>query len=395
MLPSNVLMSRTPPGTILMVTEAAFYPPYRGDSRRLFTLITNLRARGWRVCVAHLHDRAQPDVDYEAMARLCDGLSIYYPSDADLARRSWREMDSYCPPGLVELTEQMARRLRPQVLLTQFVFLSRCLDIDTGRDRPVKVIDADNRFSGRARAYREKGLPYDWFSTDEEQERRGLLRADLILAIQEREAEYYSHLLPENRRVMLLPHLESVRYHPPPAGETLLFVGASNAENAAGISRFLDEAFPLIRRRHPGARLIIAGRVCELIPSSCAGVEFVHLVDDLTALYAKAAIVLNPTIVGSGIKIKTVEALCNGRCLVATRHGIQGLENYPDIYCRADTPEEFATAIISLLDEPRRISELGTRAQRFAAAYFDPATSLKRLEAALSREMLAFSGGRL
>ena len=83
--------------TLLIVTEAAFYPPYRGDSSRLFALITNLRKRDWKVLVVALHDAGQPDIDYTAMEKLCDELFIYYPTQSDLARRDWNKMDSYCP----------------------------------------------------------------------------------------------------------------------------------------------------------------------------------------------------------------------------------------------------------------------------------------------------------
>jgi glycosyltransferase involved in cell wall biosynthesis len=379
--------------TVLLVTESAFYPPYRGDSRRLFMLITHLRRRGWRVHVVHLHDRAQPDADYEAMARLCDGLSIYRPTDADLARHDWGEMDTYCPPGLVELTAEAARRVRPQVLVTQFVFLSRCLDIDAGGARPLRVIDADNKFAGRALLYSRRGIPYDWFSTDEAQERRGLMRADLVMAIQEREAEYFSRLAP-GLDVVLVPHLEPARSHPPPRGRTLLFVGAASHENAVGLTRFLGGAFDAVRRRHPGARMKVAGRVCELVGGPREGVEFLGPVDDLGPLYAEAAVVTNPAPAGSGIKIKTVEALCHGRCLVTTRHGSEGLENYPDTYHPADTPDEFAATINSLFDAPWRIAETSRRAHEFARQYFNPEMIVRRLEQAILGRMRALDEAR-
>jgi hypothetical protein len=317
------------------------------------------------------------------METLSESLSVYYPTDEDLNCRDWRNIDTFCPDGLASLTEQVARRMLPGVILTQFVFLTKCLEIDC-LVPAVKLVDADNIFTGRAAMYREQGIPYDWFSTDAAQERHGLLRADVILAIQKREAECLSRLVPE-RPVVLVPHIEEVFPRRAEHGQGLLYVGAANPENALGLARFLDEVWPTVLRRHAGARVRVAGRVCQLINRSLDGVEFMGLVEDLGSLYDKTAIVLNPAPVGSGIKIKSVQAICRGRCLVTTGFGAQGLEHAPSIYCNAETSDDFVAGICSLLDHPIRISEIGRRAHEFALSYFSPDVVLKRLEEAIAR----------
>jgi succinoglycan biosynthesis protein ExoO len=283
---------------------------------------------------------------------------------------------------LVKLVEHVTRQVVPSVLIVQFVFLSLCLEIDPGNCRPLRILDADNLFTNRASRYLAEGIPYDWFSTDAVQERRGLLRADLVLAIQEAEAASLSAMVPE-RPVVLVPHVQEVSQHRAPAGQTLVFVGAKNPENAVGITRFLDKSLSAIRRHHPRVEIKIAGRVCEVLQGGWPQTQLLGLSGDLSALYKEASIVLNPVPVGTGLKIKTVEALCNGRCLVATTAGAQGLERYPDVYCRADAPIEFAVVVASLLDEPQRLRQIAERAREFSATYFSAEVILGRLESAI------------
>ena len=53
-----------------------------------------------------------------------------------------------------------------------------------------------------------------WFHTTYEQERRGLLRADIVLAINSTDAHVLERMVPE-KTVLVAPHGESVRPAPP------------------------------------------------------------------------------------------------------------------------------------------------------------------------------------
>jgi hypothetical protein len=57
-----------------------------------------------------------------------------------------------------------------------------------------------------------------------------------------------------------------------------------------------------------------------------AGVVRLGSVDDLTALYRKARVVINPAVAGTGLKIKTLEALCHLRPIVTWPSGSEGLD---------------------------------------------------------------------
>ena len=366
-----------PSRTLVMVIASSFYPPYQGDSVRLLNMIRFLRERGWTVPVLYWHSDNE-HADFAAMERLCDGLVVY--------QRSWlsddptsERCDDWCPDEFADLAARIAVERGARAVLAEYAFLSKCLvRLPPG---VVRVLDADNVFTHRREVFAAASLDYDWFSTNAAEESRALNRADLILAVQENEQTLLQQMAPRVR-VLHVPPAESVRQSRGWYGDNVLFIGADNRPNAEGIRRFVAEALPLIRRAHPRMRLRVVGGVCNAVDPG-EGIERLGIVDDLEPIYDDAAIVLNPAPCGTGIKSKTVRALCRGKCLVSTAAGVQGLERYDDVYVRADSPAEFAERIVALLSDRASIAAASRRAHAFAARYFDPEAVFGRFAQAL------------
>jgi len=132
--------------------------------------------------------------------------------------------------------------------------------------------------------------------------------------------------------------------------------------------------FPLIRKQVPSARLVIAGGSPERIASfrsAPPGVEFTGFVQDLDKLYAESRVIACPVTVGTGTRLKLVEAASYGRPMVSTRLGAEGLafENGREIVLR-DDDEGFATACANLLHDDAACARLGMAARaRMKASY--------------------------
>jgi glycosyltransferase involved in cell wall biosynthesis len=88
-------------------------------------------------------------------------------------------------------------------------------------------------------------------------------------------------------------------------------------------------------------------------------------VDDLIALVRRIPIVINPMVIGSGLKNKVLEAFALGRLVVTTSLGVEALDVESGIDCVvADDPEEFGRSILYFLDhlvERRRITGYARR----------------------------------
>ena len=366
--------------TILFVTDAAFYPPYQGDGTHLFHLIRFLRRRGWVVPVVHYHDQKQRDYDYERMSRLCDGLIVYYPTDADLRARGSDLLDDWCPERFATIVADACRAWPADALFVQYVFLSKCFE-RLGGQRLARVLDADNIFAGRREVFQSAGIPYDWFSTSADEELAAWRRADVLLAVQEAEMGLMARAVPD-RQVVLAPQVREVELTDPPAGKTLLYVGADNAPNRIGLQAFIDHALPQIQSRHREVVLRVVGRVGESVQPG-PGIDVLGVVADLGQCYREANIVLNLAPTGTGLKTKTLEAFCHGRCLVSTSAGLQGFEAYPSLAHVADNPSEFAETVCRLLETPELCRQTAKAAGTFALGYFSPDIVLPRIEQAL------------
>src|SRR5262249_21715832 len=70
---------------------------------------------------------------------------------------------------------------------------------------------------------------------------------------------------------------------------------------------------------------LLAGNVCHTLGGGVPGVIPLGPVDDLQPLYSQARLVVNLAVAGTGLKIKTLEALCHLRPIVTWPNGIDGL----------------------------------------------------------------------
>ncbi|MDQ3803059.1 MAG: glycosyltransferase [Acidobacteriota bacterium] len=366
---------------IVLATDAAFFPPFQGDSARLLQLIQFLKRRGWGVHVVHFHDRQQRDVDYVEMSRLVDQLVVYFPSDDDLELRKSERLDDWCPERFALLVRSVCNSANADAVVAQFVFLSRCLSLIDASSGVCRILDADNIFAGRREKHAAAGVPYAWFSTTETEEREGWRRADLLMSVQEHELDVIRRTVPR-RPVILVPYAQKVTDTGPGNGQSLLFVGADNEANVAGLQAFVAEALPELRRRHAAARLVIAGRAGERFRDT-PGVEARGVVEDLGDCYSAAPIAINVMTCGTGLKTKTIEALCHGKCLVSTPAGVEGLEQYPEVYHVAETPRALGGIIGDLFDRPDEIERTRMAALWFARGYFAADVVFGRLETAI------------
>lgn len=377
----------SPVTTVVLATSAPFWPPWQGDSARVAALVEYLADEGWRVHVVHLRAQTETDPDYEAMRRRCASLEVYVASSTEKAQQVDSDRcDDWCPEGFAQLVADRCAAVGASAVIAQFVYLSRCLlRLPPG---VLRVLDADNVFAGRRETFARAGLGYWWFSTDAAEEARCLRRADVLLAIQPREARLLAET--SGLPVSVVPHGVRSRQCPPAEGESMLYVGSSSPANIEAIRRFAADSMPVIRARVPTAELIVCGDVARYA-TEAPGVRRVGTESDLRRWYDRAAVVINPAPAGTGLSIKTVEALAHGKCLVTTRAGAIGV---PDIERAArvvPTASDMAGAVADLLGQPERVHEMERAAAALAARHFAPRAAFAPLHRLLAAHVGAGS----
>ena len=128
------------------------------------------------------------------------------------------------------------------------------------------------------------------------------------------------------------------------------FIGGDYPFNIEGAIFFCTRILPIIRRRRPGFKFLIAGQAAAplaLLESRWPGVEFCGYVPEIRAFYDRVALCVVPILSGTGASVKTLEALAMGKPVVATRMGARGCNQGP-LLAIADDPDEFAGRVLAL-----------------------------------------------
>ena len=168
--------------------------------------------------------------------------------------------------------------------------------------------------------------------------------------------------------------LEDTNAGPP----SLLFVGLLLYPPNADAARWMIETIlPRIREHVPDCRLYIVGDgapidLLELVHSHEPSVQLAGRVDELSPYYATCEIAVVPLRAGGGTRLKILEAMAFGRAVVSTSVGCEGLSvTDGEHLLLADTTEDFASAVVSLLRNPAERERLRRNARRLVEQYYD------------------------
>lgn len=145
---------------------------------------------------------------------------------------------------------------------------------------------------------------------------------------------------------------------------TICFVGTLQwFPNEDAIRYFLSEVWPLIVSELPTVRcLLVGGHPGEELRSLVARFEGVRLtgyVEDVRPYLAEAWVCIVPLRMGSGTRIKILEALATGVPVVSSRLGAEGLPLVNGKHIRlADNAQDFAHEVLMLLmNEQLRVTQ--------------------------------------
>ena len=147
----------------------------------------------------------------------------------------------------------------------------------------------------------------------------------------------------------------------------LIYIGSMDwYPNEDAVSFFADEVLPQIHAEVPEVKFSIVGgnpsvRVQKLAEKE--GIVVTGRVPEIKPYFAEATVFVVPLRIGSGTRLKILEALAMGKAIVSTSVGAEGLDlkDGEEIFI-ADEPAAFADAVTRLLtDVPlrRRIGENG------------------------------------
>ncbi len=198
-------------------------------------------------------------------------------------------------------------------------------------------------------------------------ERRTYPAFDGCLAMSDVDKAHLEHLT-LGKPVWTVPNGVDLEWFEPPLTgaepELMAFSGAMDwLPNTDAVEFFAREILPRIRRRLPNARLLVVGRDPSptfIARFAGAGIEFTGTVADVRPYLARASLFVVPLRVGSGTRLKILEAWAMSKAVLSTGLGAEGLpaKDGKNIAI-ADTPDHFAERAVSLLGDRTAVKRLG------------------------------------
>ena len=227
-----------------------------------------------------------------------------------------------------------------------------------------------------------------------------LSQSDAVLAISPEDAQGLQKLMPIDKSLITLgywPEASSASSEPrgrsnrlasgneaQPKGLNLGFIGTLDwLPNLDAVQWFLADWYPNMLSVNPRPTFHVAGRKMPPgLGSRLPGVVVHGEVEDATAFMMNCDLLVMPLRMGSGLKIKALEAIALGIPLLSTSKGVQGLglKPYQD-YWPAENSVEFLEGLQKLNQNPELLESMIQNAKQSLAETHEPEVQMKNLAA--------------
>jgi hypothetical protein len=301
----------------------------------------------------------------------CATLTVYYLGPDPLPRPTPYSLHHFpLGPSLFPLSQHLHETNYDTVIVEPFQchFIS---DFFPKQSR--RILYTHDLWAQRSLEFAQHGLPLPC-PVSAVFEQSVFSKFDRVVFIQQEEADYAARWIGKER--CAASYLPIAARAPVPIRDevhAIRFLGGLSPPNFLGLQWFHDEVLPLLGEL--GARCCVSGTITQVaeIRMRCPRLDFQTTAPCLSTLYAHTDISINPLTAGSGLKMKSMEALAHGVPLVTTSVGAQGLkEEAGASYLLADDAEAFAKALLSLARSKQLREQLSARAFTFFKERFTP-----------------------
>ena len=152
--------------------------------------------------------------------------------------------------------------------------------------------------------------------------------------------------------------------------------------NQDGINWLLKDVFPKVKQIEKSAEIHIAGRAMPAILKSHKQDGYYNHGEIRTAedFISKHKVMLIPLFSGSGIRVKIIEGMSLGKCIISTSIGVKGINctNNKNILI-ANTKNEFIKAMCFCIQNPDKVHEIGSEAKKYVRDNFSKKHIINKL----------------
>ena len=380
---------------ILFITGMLPFPLDNGRKLRSFHLIRKLsEGNGLTLFIT---DEKNPDEkNIGELKKYCKDVKIAPCAELSTPRLILRLFLSIFRKEPFSLLKRYSNRIRQQLhslidetrpdviicdRLTETLYL-----LDKGI-KAIKIYSTHNveyqivrRFSESTTDILKKLASYIEWKRMEAYERRVWENFDFSIAVSENNKDIISKFIPKERVFVVLNGIDTGYFQPVKNTKTpfsIIYTGQMGwFPNEDAMLYFTSEMYPLIKKEVPDLKFFIVGsNTSAKVKKLAEGDESIKVtgrVEDIREYIDRAAVYIVPLRIGSGTRIKILEALAMEKPVISTTVGCEGLEltNGKEIVI-SDKPAEFANRVVSLLKDEKAGQRLGEAGRKVIKEKYD------------------------
>ena len=384
---------------ILFISDTIIMPLDRGNRKRVYNLINMMRENDCEVDFLYLHTYPEENpeetikfigkehfIQFENKKRTFGVfLKRKVRKVLEIAHipglfKYW-SVDERISPDITAFMEKLYKENNYDIAWAEYIYTSKAL-LNAPKN-VTRVIDTVNAYTYKRQMYEAVGYKNYEFALTKKTETEGLKRGDYIVAIQEAEEDFFRSILPDKSRIVTIGENMPVEKPYVADSDTILFLGSYYVVNRHGVKHFIKNVLPILKESGVNYHFKLAGSICKHIPDSDE-YEKLGYVDDVDVAYREARVVVNPVHEGTGLNIKTIEAVSKAKPLVSRKVGVRGLRPDKPFALVTDDDREYAEDIIKILKDDELAMSLSENAALFMEKY-------KEKNIASLKEILEFS----
>ncbi|MEM7103769.1 MAG: glycosyltransferase [Bacteroidota bacterium] len=380
---------------LAVVTSRFPYPLEKGDKLRVYHQIRLLSQQHEIILIA-LSEKAVQEIDKTELKKYCEKIYV-------LRLKKWKVLLSLLASFFNRFPLQVAyffdRQLQQQaetILLNEkpdhiFAQLIRTVPYVENVNIP-KTLDYMDAFSAITTRWSQK-VPWP-FSSFWKNQAEKIKRFDhsvyksfvqhLIISEPDRDLMGFGNTQPIK---VVRNGVDFDYFKPNPEAEKtfeIAFVGNMGYLPNVEAARFLvKEVLPIIHRDKPNVKVLLAGARPAREVKHLAGshVEVTGWVKDIRDAYNSAEIFVAPLFLGAGMQNKILEAMCM-RLPCVTTNRVNNAIKAPDnsVLKVANSAEDFAAAVIELLENRETMALLSENAYNFALENFSWEATVNQID---------------
>ena len=377
---------------ILYVTHRVPYPPDRGDRIRTWHVLKYLAGRA-DVDLVCLADEPTSDTTMQELRQVTHQLAVIPHAGRSRYLRGAFSMlcgrtvteGLFDSPKLAAVLQQWNKSITWDAVMASSSGIARYLFppfVRADVKRWVDLIDIDSqKWLDYAKASR---FPMSMVYRTEGHRLRNVERnlaetCDRLLVVSAAERDLFLSFCPTDRIAAVSNGVDYHYFAPQPETHcephSCVFVGVMNYRpNADAVIWFARTIWPQIRQRYPQSKFYVVGKsptpdVQAL--QSIAGIQVTGSVPDVRPWLMRSTCVVVPLRIARGVQNKVLEAMACGRPVVCSPEPLKGLAAESGTHLlKADTPDEWVTAMSRIFDAPQLQTQLGTAAVSWVKRQF-------------------------